>query len=456
MLHGALHRAIRAPYRLTIRRAKLLVHETNIPQEFGKQRKPSSLEHLNTDLYGILRSHVSVLTLPDDFLHQGGSVNNALAVLKERLSALHLASGELSTREISKRSHGTVSHTTAHQVLRGSTLPSWRSLEPVVLALGGSANDFKPLWIKARSDEEASDNGGTVGGGVYRGSVDPKIAATVNLFNLYIKKKELQKAKNLLISEMEGEKHADINLVAELYSRLYYRDAKIKQRYGKVIQSFIEHGDIVEVNSASAAHYLARECLEQSNLLRALTFAQRAHSLNPHSAGYASVHGEALYALGQYAEAEQILIAAHQMDPKPTLFRFSQLAELLIFRQNYRKLEELMRESYENAGGSAGSEADDLAEILRMCGKPAEAVSVAKEALKKEIKYVVTKVSLRVAASRALCQQKLYEEARLMLREDADLYEDERDLKLEYANAYAQQGLHGESAKILEELIPDT
>ncbi|MFJ8026728.1 hypothetical protein [Streptomyces sp. NPDC096311] len=94
--------------------------------------------------------------------------------------------------------------------------------------------------------------------------------------------------------------------------------------------------------------------------------------------------------------------------------------------------------------------------VHMMCGKPAEAVSVAKEALQKEIKYVATKVGLRVAASRALCQQKLYEEARLILREDSDLYEDGRDLKLEYASVYVRQGLHSESAKILEELIPDT
>ena len=70
-----------------------------------------------------------------------------LAVLRSRLQRLHRHNGEPSTREISRRTDRAISHTTVSLVLRCAKNPRWGQLELVVEALGGDAEEFRPLWV---------------------------------------------------------------------------------------------------------------------------------------------------------------------------------------------------------------------------------------------------------------------------------------------------------------------
>src|SRR5690242_6694120 len=67
----------------------------------------------------------------------GNSMTDQHEQLRARLARLRREGGDVSTREIARRSHGAVSHTTVHQVLRGKSVPSWRSLAAIVAVLGG-------------------------------------------------------------------------------------------------------------------------------------------------------------------------------------------------------------------------------------------------------------------------------------------------------------------------------
>jgi predicted ATPase len=73
-----------------------------------------------------------------------------LDVLRQHLQRLHRTAGEPSTREIAKRTHGGISHTTVAAVLRCAKNPRWGQVELVVEALGGDTEVFRPWWIAAQ------------------------------------------------------------------------------------------------------------------------------------------------------------------------------------------------------------------------------------------------------------------------------------------------------------------
>lgn len=380
----------------------------------------------------------------------GDVVSNTLAALRAQLKAAHLASGELSTREISRRSHGAVSHTTAHQVLRAATLPSWRTLEPVVDALGANLEEFKKLWIRARSDEERAEVG-TAAGNAYREDVSTSLAAALNLFRQYCSRKEEEKAKAFLISRIGTRADENIELVIELYDRFYYKDEEISAHYDPVIQSFEKFGDPEELEIAKSAHKLARRCLERGNAQRALAFAQRAVLRNPFWYGHFSIHAEVLISLGLYVEAEVAATAAHELEAGFTLFSYSPLADVLKFNRDYKRLEQLTKESYENSGGPGGSESANYAECLMLCGKTEDAISILKEGLAAGKVSEWERTELLIFTARAMCQQGSYSSARSILRSD-ELYATDKGLQLEFANVLAREGKVGESFNLLETL----
>jgi tetratricopeptide (TPR) repeat protein len=376
-------------------------------------------------------------------------MSDALAVLRARLKAAHLASGELSTREISRRVHGAVSHTTAHQVLRAATLPSWRALEPVVDALGADPEDFKKLWVQARSEEKGGRSV-IAKNNTYREDLRPHLAGAFNLFRHYCRVEKFEEAKAFLISQIDPPSTSKIDLVVELYDRFYYQDQKILTKYDPVIQDFTESGDATDVESAHSAHSLARRCLEQNNPQRALVFAQRAHAINPHAFGFVAMHAEALIALGLYEQAEAVATTAHELDPKPTYFFYSPLADVLRMKGDYKRLEELAEQSYENAGGPSGNEPSTYARCLLQCGKPEKAISVINAALEHD-QGKWARAELLVTAAKAYCQQSSFSDAKAALQGD-ELFASEKMLQLEFANVLAREGLWEEAARLLERL----
>jgi len=75
--------------------------------------------------------------------------DQALNEMFVALRALQLQAGEPSTRDIAGAIH--YSHTTVAQVLGGSKCPKWPTLLAVVTHLGGDQDEFKRLWVAARS-----------------------------------------------------------------------------------------------------------------------------------------------------------------------------------------------------------------------------------------------------------------------------------------------------------------
>ncbi len=81
---------------------------------------------------------------------------DALSALRHSIERLHIHNGAPSTRTISNRTGKAVSHTTVHGVLRCTKLPTWGQLELVVEQLNGNIEDFRPLWIAARNEQQGS------------------------------------------------------------------------------------------------------------------------------------------------------------------------------------------------------------------------------------------------------------------------------------------------------------
>jgi tetratricopeptide (TPR) repeat protein len=321
-------------------------------------------------------------------------------------------------------------------------------LEPVVDALGADVEEFKRLWMRARSEEK--EGVGSAGGNPYREEVSPSLAAAINLFRQYCARNETEKAKAFLISQIGSRPSEHIELVIELHDRFYYRDEEIFERFDKVIQEFAESGDVRDLERSSSAHTLARRCLERDDAQRALTFARRANLLNPLWYGHFSIHSEALMALGLYTEAEVTATAAYELESKPTLFPHTPLSDVLKITRNYKRLEELTKESYENAGGPGGGEALYYAECLMLCGKIDQAIAILKESLAHE-QGEWERIELLISAAKAFCQQGDYSSAKSLLQNDP-LYATENKLQLELANVLAREGKRDESFKLLEAL----
>src|SRR5215475_10726734 len=84
------------------------------------------------------------------------------AKLHRAVTDLHLRAGRPSTRSIARTS-GMLSHDTVHRILTEDQTPTWTSLESVVAALGGNVEDFRVLWLAARTelDTAAEQSGNT-------------------------------------------------------------------------------------------------------------------------------------------------------------------------------------------------------------------------------------------------------------------------------------------------------
>ncbi|RKT57900.1 Crp/Fnr family transcriptional regulator [Saccharothrix australiensis] len=84
------------------------------------------------------------------------SASAALDELYTELRSLHRTAGEPSTRVVSRRSGGRISHDTVHRLLRRqaeTTAPRWATLDALVTALEGDREHFHALWRRCRDTE---------------------------------------------------------------------------------------------------------------------------------------------------------------------------------------------------------------------------------------------------------------------------------------------------------------
>jgi hypothetical protein len=63
------------------------------------------------------------------------------------LRELHLEAGKPSARKVAEGSGRMVSHTTVSEVLRGTRVPSWKSLWVIGKQLGADKDTLKGIWL---------------------------------------------------------------------------------------------------------------------------------------------------------------------------------------------------------------------------------------------------------------------------------------------------------------------
>jgi tetratricopeptide (TPR) repeat protein len=81
----------------------------------------------------------------------------------ERLHALHAAAGELSTRELQRRTRSDrrpagINPTTIHDAFAKPRLSRWEVVREIVTQLGGDVDEFAELWHRAREAEVLGDS----------------------------------------------------------------------------------------------------------------------------------------------------------------------------------------------------------------------------------------------------------------------------------------------------------
>ncbi|MFF8263273.1 tetratricopeptide repeat protein [Streptomyces virginiae] len=236
-------------------------------------------------------------TRPGGRLHQ--------VSLAAALQRLHRLSGEPSTREVARRTHGALSHTTVSQTLRGNQLASWRSIELIVSALGGSVEEFRELWVAARDKQEArempkssSSRGHSKFAKPGKNSTPHSVSA-VNRARLIARAEGKPKAVSFL-EKWQSEHEISPAAVREM-TLLASPEALKSGRYEKLIDAAIS-SDYPE--STRVAMWLSHECDTRGNKDRELFFLMAALRMDPNNSSV-------LYALGvHYDEALDLEKAA--------------------------------------------------------------------------------------------------------------------------------------------------
>lgn len=67
------------------------------------------------------------------------------------LQALHEEAGSPSRRKLSEMAG--ISDSTVADALNGVRVPTWRTLEPLVKALGGDPEDLRPIWLLCKGPQ---------------------------------------------------------------------------------------------------------------------------------------------------------------------------------------------------------------------------------------------------------------------------------------------------------------
>lgn len=83
------------------------------------------------------------------------ATTESTSALTQALRDLHRDAGYPSTRWVSYKTQHSVSHTTVANLLEGTTLPRWSSVEYVVTALGGKPDDFRGAWEEEQENRPA-------------------------------------------------------------------------------------------------------------------------------------------------------------------------------------------------------------------------------------------------------------------------------------------------------------
>ncbi|MFI9123282.1 tetratricopeptide repeat protein [Streptomyces bikiniensis] len=221
--------------------------------------------------------------------------------LAKALRRLHRLSGEPSTREIARRTHGALSHTTVGQTLRGDQIPSWRSVELIVNALGGDSEEFRGMWVAARDEQDGRSKSvvevrkNTSNFARPSGEFTPNSLAALNKGRL-IAQSQGKEAAISFLEQWQNGRTLSASVVQEL-ARLVGRDEIAAGRYKNLIESAISDD---YPDSPEAAMWLSFKCDERKDRERSLFFMMAALRMDPNNA-------HILYSIGIHYDDEHDL-----------------------------------------------------------------------------------------------------------------------------------------------------
>ncbi|MFF7561481.1 hypothetical protein ACFZB4_16050 [Streptomyces pseudovenezuelae] len=362
--------------------------------------------------------------------------------LRARLARLRREGGDVSTREIARRSHGAVSHTTVHQVLRGKSVPSWRSLAAIVAVLGGDEGEFKLLWMAARDAEEVAqpvEEGGPTWLR-FREYIPAEHAALLNIARIYHDEGKIADCEQVLTGHLNAHVHPSPTIVGEFGRMFWYhptRGEDVRNSYRDLVERIAFGPDYPdETETSVAAMWFARKCLEFQNVRQAMVWAQRARCLNPHWPMPMRLHGELLLLAGDYERAADILLAAQAVDPAATTW-FMVLSDSLKLTGRFDALEEVARDIYarqlKSGGSDVGDAVNNLIEVLRLNGKVHEAKQLSRTRLDSYGGNAIPEYHL-LDHARLLEEVGEVDEAKELLRSS---YSPDSDYRSDFKAAYA-------------------
>ncbi|WP_426363936.1 helix-turn-helix domain-containing protein [Streptomyces sp. E-08] len=382
-----------------------------------------------------------------------------LRELKTRLQRAQREAGDVSTREIARRTHGAVSHTTAHQVLRGDSVPSWRSLEAVVSALNGDVAEFKRIWVKARESEEgyqkiamSEPEAARI---KYRETIDPEYAAVFNLARVYRERKDHATSIRILTTALDSSPYLNMTLLGELGAEYWYSSdgQLIRDKYGEAVNKVALNGDIEEIGASRSAIWFARRCEDLGDFNRALRWAEAARCLNPHSLFTMRVHAEFMLKVGRYSDSADLFLEAHCLDPKDVAWLHDAINALKLANR-WSELESMAKRTHEATWDAPeGQGVDALGtyiKVLRLCGKLQEARRM-HELLNASFGEDLPYYRL-ISYATILEDLGEYQTAKSLLFNSAD-FESEKELRAAYANLVLRTEGAEAAFKLLHALV---
>ncbi|MEV7021384.1 tetratricopeptide repeat protein [Kitasatospora sp. NPDC093558] len=297
--------------------------------------------------------------------------------LSRELRRLHLLAGEPSAREISRRTHGMLSHTTVSQTLRGARLPSWRSLEAVVSALDGDVEEFRRLWVDTRQVATDPSVIANLSDGnppnssryaLFSGDITSETSTVINYARL-LNETEGKKPAIDFLEKWQAKHAANAAILIELVALGEY-EAVQTGRYDRIIEALID--DEEEPDTAGSALWIAHQCEKRGLFDRELYFLRCALRMKPRSEWVLYRLGDYFYRKMELDKAVSFFLRSHKAAPSSgNLFL---TVNALCMHGMPEMAEQVCRETYEVTKNS--DVVDSWTQSLLVQGKRQEAVSL--------------------------------------------------------------------------------
>jgi tetratricopeptide (TPR) repeat protein len=343
-------------------------------------------------------------------------------------------------------------------VLRSETVPSWGSLEAVVVALEGDAAEFKKFWIAARDDSDPGTQSVPIvanRGVLYRGEVPSYEAARINLVNIYHSKGQHDKCFELLAGWIGRYAELDATMLGELcHLHLYSpQHAEVVARYDYEARKKVALSATIEdVDTVDSCIHWARFCENMDRLDKAMQWAARARIVNPHSIKAMRVHADIMMSAGRYEESADLFLRASRLGDDGDMVWYVSLEHILKLTGRLSELEAVSKVRYERSIQRAGNVLFHLVQYistLRVSGNLDEAGRLA-PVLKRLLDEGEAPAWARIEYAELMEDLRDIEAAKevLLTRSGA---EDDEDLAAAYANLiYRVEGAEAAAPLLIE------